>query len=326
MDAMTADARTPADREIVISRLIDAPRELVFDAWTDPEQVVQWWGPRGFTTTTHKMEVKPGGVWRFVMHGPDGRDYQNKITYLEIVPPERLVYSHGGGEGDLEPISFQTTVIFVAEGNRTRVTMRSVFRTREQRDHVVKEYGASEGGEQHLARLDEHLGGGGTGTSRAFVISRVFDAPRDLVWKAHSELECLKHWWGPKGFTWVTGTLDFRPGGMFHYGMRSPNGQEMWGRFVYREIVKPERMVYVVSFSDPKGGQTRHFMSPEWPLEMLNTATFTEEGGKTTLTIRSVAINASAHERKTFEDGFKSMEGGYTGTLDQLATYLAKTV
>ena len=176
---MTADARMPTDREIVISRLIDAPRELVFDAWTDPERVVQWWGPRGFTTTTHKMEVKPGGVWIFVMHGPDGRDYQNKITYLEIVPPERLVYTHGGGEGDLEPISFQTTVIFVAEGNRTRVTLRSVFPTREQRDHVVKEYGAIEGGEQHLARLDEHLAGGATGTSRAFVISRVFDAPRD---------------------------------------------------------------------------------------------------------------------------------------------------
>ena len=214
---MTADARMPTDREIVISRLINAPQELVFDAWTDPEQVGQWWGPSGFTTTTHKMEVKPGGVWRFVMHGPDGRDYQNKITYLEIVPPERLVYRHGGDE-DLEPVSFQTTVTFVAEGNKTRVTMRSVFPTAEYRDRVVKEHGAIEGGEQHLARLDEHLAGGGTGTSRAFVISRVFDAPRDLVWKAHSELEGLKHWWGPKGFTWVTGTLDFRPGGLFHYG------------------------------------------------------------------------------------------------------------
>ena len=213
---MTADARMPTDREIVLSRLIDAPQELVFDAWTDPEQVGQWWGPSGFTTTTHKMEVKPGGVWRFVMHGPDGRDYQNKITYLEIVPPERLVYRHGGDE-DLEPVSFHTTVTFVAEGNKTRVTMRSVFPTAEYRDRVVKEHGAIEGGEQHLARLDEHLAGGGTGTSRAFVISRVFDAPRDLVWKAHSELEGLKQWWGPKGFTWVTGTLDFRPGGMFHY-------------------------------------------------------------------------------------------------------------
>jgi uncharacterized protein YndB with AHSA1/START domain len=325
MDAMAANAKSSADREIVITRLIDAPRTRVFDAWTDPEQVVHWWGPRGFTTTTHKMEVKPGGVWRFVMHGPDGRDYQNKIIYLEVVRPERLVYKHGGDE-DLEPVSFQTTVTFVPQGNKTMVTMRAVFPTAEERNRVVKEYGAIEGGKQTLERLDEHLAGAGTGTSRAFVISRVFDAPRDLVWKAHSELEGLKQWWGPKGFTWLTGTLDFRPGGMFHYGMRSPNGQEMWGRFVYREIVEPERIVSVSSFSDAKGGLTRHFLSPEWPLEMLNTATFTEEGGKTTLTINSVAINATPHERKIFEDGFQSMQGGFTGTLDQLAAYLAKKV
>jgi uncharacterized protein YndB with AHSA1/START domain len=89
----------------------------VFDAWTDPQQVVQWWGPRGFTTTTAKMGVRRGGVWRFVMHGPDGRDYQNKITYLEVMKPERLVYKHGGDE-DLEPVSFQTTVTFVAQGNK----------------------------------------------------------------------------------------------------------------------------------------------------------------------------------------------------------------
>jgi uncharacterized protein YndB with AHSA1/START domain len=91
MDAMAANAKSSADREIVITRLIDAPPERVFDAWTDAAQVVQWWGPRGFTATTHKMDVRPGGVWRFVMHGPDGRDYQNKITYLEVVRPERLV-------------------------------------------------------------------------------------------------------------------------------------------------------------------------------------------------------------------------------------------
>ena len=93
---MAANAKSSADREIVITRLIDAPPARVFDAWTDPRQVVQWWGPRGFTTTTSKMDVKPGGVWGFVMHGPDGHDYQNRITYLEVVKPERLVYKHGG--------------------------------------------------------------------------------------------------------------------------------------------------------------------------------------------------------------------------------------
>src|SRR5262245_65569471 len=92
MDAMAANTKSSADREIVTTRLVDAPPDRVFDAWTDPEQIVQWWGPRGFTTTTSTMEARPGGVWRFVMHGPDGRDYQNKITYFEVVRPERLVY------------------------------------------------------------------------------------------------------------------------------------------------------------------------------------------------------------------------------------------
>ena len=324
MDAMAANAKSSADREIVTTRLVDAPPERVFDAWTDPEQIVQWWGPSGFTTTTSKMEVKPGGVWRFVMHGPDGRDYQNKITYLEVVRPERLVYRHGGDE-DLEPVSFHTTVTFTPQNYKTLITMRAVFATAKGRGRVATEYGAVEGAKQTLDRLEQHLAGSGAGTSRAFVISRVFDAPRDLAWKAHSELEGLKQRWGPKGFTWVTGTLDFRPGGIFHYCLRSPNGQEMWGRFVYREIVPLERIVSVTSFSDSEGGMTRHFLSPEWPLEMLNTATFTESGGKTTLTIRSVAINATYRERRIFEEGFASMEGGFTGTFDQLAAYLART-
>jgi uncharacterized protein YndB with AHSA1/START domain len=256
------------------------------------------------------------------MHGPDGRDYENKITYLEIVRPERLVYRHSGDDGD-EPETFETTVTFVAEGKKTRVTLRALFSTAQERDRVIKEHGAQEGGEQTLERLGEHIAGNAaTGTSRPFVISRVFDAPRDLVWRAHSELEGLKQWWGPKGFAWVTGSLDFRPGGTFHYGLLSSTGQEIWGRFVYRKIVKPEIIVAVMSFSDPKAGVTRHFLNPEWPLEMLNTTTLSEADGKTTLTIHSIAINATAHERKVFEDGFESMRGGYGGTLDQLVAHL----
>jgi uncharacterized protein YndB with AHSA1/START domain len=108
---------TTADREIVLSRLLNAPRELVFAAWTDPTQVVQWWGPRGFTTTSHEMSVTPGGVWRFVMHGPDGRDYKNKIIFTEVVKPERLVYRHAG-EGEHEDVRFHVTVTFQAQGRQ----------------------------------------------------------------------------------------------------------------------------------------------------------------------------------------------------------------
>ena len=147
---------TTADREIVLSRLLDAPRELVFAAWTDPKQVVQWWGPRGFTTTSHEMSVTPGGVWRFVMHGPDGRDYKNKIIFTEVVKPERLVYHHAG-EDEHEDVRFHVTVTFQAQGRKTLLTMRSLFATAQERDEVITKYGATEGGKQTLERLAAHV-------------------------------------------------------------------------------------------------------------------------------------------------------------------------
>jgi uncharacterized protein YndB with AHSA1/START domain len=145
------DART-----IVTTRVFDAPRELVFKAWTDPTHLVQWWGPNGFTTTVHAIDVRPGGVWRFIMHGPDGRDYENRIVYDEIVAPERITYRHGGAD-DVEPVAFHTTVTFEDIGGKTRLTMRAIFPLAAKRDRVVKEYGAIEGAKQTLGRLAEHL-------------------------------------------------------------------------------------------------------------------------------------------------------------------------
>jgi uncharacterized protein YndB with AHSA1/START domain len=140
-----------SDREIVNERLIDAPRELVFAAWVDPEQVAQWWGPDGVTNTIHEMDVRPGGVWRFVMHGPDGADYQNNIVFVEIVKPERIVYDHVSGP------RFRSTVTFAAEGGKTRLTMRAVFETAAQRVKTIEVFKADEGGRQHLGRLAEFV-------------------------------------------------------------------------------------------------------------------------------------------------------------------------
>ena len=159
--------------------------------------------------------------------------------------------------------------------------------------------------------------------NKDFVISRVLDAPRELVWKVFSEPERMKEWWGPKGFTVIASKMDFRPGGIYHYGMQAPNGAAMWGKFVYREIVPPERMVFINSFSDGDGGVTRHPMSPSWPLEMLSTFTFEElPGGKTRFTLRWRAYNASAEEQKTFDAAHDSMNQGWGGTLEQLTAYL----
>ncbi len=158
-----------------------------------------------------------------------------------------------------------------------------------------------------------------------FVISRVFDAPRERVWRAWTEVEHLKKWWGPKGFTVTRCTLDLRPGGMMHYCLRMPDGNDMWGRFIYREIVKPERLVFVNSFSDKDGGITVHPMSPNWPREMLTTVTFQAQGAKTKLTVNwSLFDSASELERKTFDEGRASMTQGWTGTMDQFAGYLGQ--
>lgn len=143
-----------AEREIVLTRVLDAPRELVWRAWTDPEHLIHWWGPDGFTNTFHEIDVRPGGVWRFIMHGPDGTDYDNKVVFLEVVEPERLVYDHGSGDG---AIMFRSVVTFEVEGAGTKLTLTSLFPTQEARDHAVREYGAIEGGNQTLGRLAEYL-------------------------------------------------------------------------------------------------------------------------------------------------------------------------
>ena len=153
--ARAHSAAEAADREIVITRIFDAPRERVFEAWTEPEHVGQWWGPKGVTNTVHEVDARPGGVWRFIMQGPDGADYPNTIVYLEVVEPERLLYSHGDDQ-EGESGQFHVTATFAERGGKTALTVRMLFGSTEERDKTV-EFGAIEGGNQTLERLAEHL-------------------------------------------------------------------------------------------------------------------------------------------------------------------------
>jgi uncharacterized protein YndB with AHSA1/START domain len=158
-----------------------------------------------------------------------------------------------------------------------------------------------------------------------FAISRVLDAPRDLVWRCFTDPQHMKQWWGPKGVTVVKSEMDLRPGGIYHYAMQVPGGPVMWGKMVYREITPPEKIVFINSFSDEAGGVTRHPMAPSWPLEMLSVFTFEEQpDGKTKFTVRWSPHNATEDERKTFDAGHASMNQGWSGTLDQLQVHLAK--
>ena len=146
---------TPAEREIVISRVIDAPRELVFEAFTEVQHLSQWWGPDGFTTMTRSFEFRVGGEWSFVMHGPDRTDYPEWIVWTELTPPERITFLHGERRDD--PDAFESVLTFETNGATTRIEMRTVFPTKRARDEAVEKYGAIEGGRQTLSNLASYV-------------------------------------------------------------------------------------------------------------------------------------------------------------------------
>jgi len=270
------------------------------------------------------VDVRPGGAMRIHMRGPDGTVYPMTGVYHEIVEPERLVFTASAldvkGDAKGNPLFEQmTTVTFEEHGGKTKLTVRASFSQvrPEAAPHLA---GAEMGWNMSLDRLAEE-----TGSVRAgLTITRLFDAPRDLVWKAVTEGERLMHWWGPKGFTPLMCEVDLRPGGIFRYSLRAPDGSVMWGKWVYGEIVAPELLVSVVSTTDEDGNPMRHPMSRNFPIEMLYKMTLSERDGKTTMTISGAPFNATEEERKAFEAGRDSMEQGFDGTLGKLVAYLAR--
>lgn len=301
-------------RSITGTRVFDAPRELVFDAFTDSKHIGNWWGPRGFRTTTKRMDARPGGEWIFTMHGPDGTDYPNEVVYLDVVRPERIAYTHG-------PVPvFDVEITFEElSPKKTRLTMRMTFATAEFRNQVAEEFGAIEGMQQTLERLEEQVA-----QQSGFVIRRAYDVPRDFMFRMWTEPKHLAQWWGPKGCVIEDCSNDLQPGGLMHWSMRIPSGELWWGRWLYREVVEPERLVFVSSFSNAERGVTRHPLGPEWPLQLLATITFDERDGGTLVTVHWAPYDASEAERAVFDANHDSMNGGWTGTFDSLSEYLAK--
>ncbi|HET9823735.1 MAG TPA: SRPBCC domain-containing protein, partial [Chitinophagaceae bacterium] len=297
---MAADTVLSPGRQLTISRVVNAPRELVWKVWTDPEHIKNWWGPNGFTNTIFQMDVKPGGVWDFIMHGPDGTDYKNKSVYKEIVKYAKIVYDHLSGP------KFRSTVTFTEQGNKTLINIEMLFETAEERDNVVKVFKADVGLRQNIYKLEGYLRK--VSSEREMTLERVINAPRALVFAAWTDPRQLEKWWGPKGFTNPVCDVDVRPGGKILIHMRAEDGAvyPMDGEF--HEIVEPKKLVFTSAALDKNGKRL---------FEVLNTVNFTEENGKTKLKIHA-AVSKITDEGKPFIEG---MNEGWNQTIDRLDDY-----
>ncbi len=462
--ARNSPAKITTARSLDLTRVFAAPRRLVFQLWTDPPHVAEWWGPHGFTNPVCQLDARPGGAIRIDMRGPDGTVYPMTGRYRDIVELERIVFTSAAFAAAGRPLfEVLTTVTFTEQGGQTTVTVQAhvveataaadpylagmetgwsqtlerlgellakmpvvIERTFAASQDAVweaitdpaqmkrwyipniesfkpkvgfrTEFNVREGGQNYLHqwevtavvpgekiacrwRFDGYPGdsvvtfelspdgnktklklthegletfrpaenpalsrnefeegwtnligsslkafveGPGSAPGREFVFTRGFDAPRATVWRAWTEAEQLQRWFGPKGCTVPACSVDLRPGGLFHYCMKTPDGHVMWGKWIFREIVPPEKLEVIVSFSDAQGGVTRHPLSPTWPLETLSTMTLTERAGKTELTLRWAPYGATESERLTFGLSHESLQQGWTGTMDQLAAYLAQ--
>lgn len=307
--------------EIYISRLYDAPVKAVWEAWTDPAQAAQWWGPRGFTITTHKKDFKVGGVWHYTMHGPDGTDYPNKTVYHEIEKHKKMVYDHGGF--DDRPPLFRVTVLFEDIKGKTKMEMTMALATPEAAAET-KKFIKQAGGNATWDRLAEYLEKEATGKEK-FFINRSFDAPIDLVYKVWTDPKHFAKWQGPTGSEMKLLHVDIRKGGKTFYCMTTDTGLEMYARAEYLEV-SPTKLVYTQQFCDKDENLSRHPLAPTWPATMLTTITFTSEGAnQTRVTVEWEAYGKfTPEELDTFVKGRAGMTGGWTGSFDKLEDYLAK--
>ncbi len=311
----------PASNELHITRVYDAPVKVVWDAWTDPQQVAQWWGPRGFTLTTHSKDLRPGGNWAYTMHGPDGTNYENKTIYHEVVEHSRLVYDHGGN--DDRPPLFRVTVVFAEIDGKTRMDMTMTLPTAEAATEAAK-FIRKAGGNATWDRLAEYLAKRDSGVER-FVINRTFSADRETVFEMWANPDHLARWLPPVGLTMKNRRVDVRPGGSLFFEMTADAGANLLGRLEYLEIRRPDRIVYLQQFCDEREKPVRHPMAPTWPETMLTVVTFAEENpDQTRVTVTWEPYGqVTQAEIAAFVAERGGMTQGWTGSFDKLENLLA---
>lgn len=318
---MTAQTILPTDKPMIITtRVINAPRELVFKVLTDPNHIAEYWGPNGFTNTIKSMDVKPGGQWLYTMHGPDGTDWPNRIIYRTVEPPRLLTFDHDNGGDGPNDHRFKGEIELWDEGGKTRIELRMIEKNIEARDAIVGY--ATEGGRQNLDRLAAHIDVLQAAPKDAFIISRSFPVSRQRLYEACSNADELLKWFSPRGAKSIKAELDLRPGGTFFYGNQMPDGSIIYGKSLYVEILPNEKIVYYNRFSDEQGNIISHPMAPTWPMELHTTFLFADEGKTNShLTIIWNYDGSDPIQKATFMNAMVGMRGGWTGTLDGLTNY-----
>lgn len=312
-------AERNSSNEIAITRVYSAPLKRVWDAWVDPDQVAQWWGPRGFTITTHSKDVRTGGSWSYTMHGPDGVNYENKTVFLDVEPYAHMVYDHGGN--DDRPALFRVHVTFAELNGKTTMHMRMVLPSPEAADATRAMIKAASGNST-WDRLAEYLDKATLNKER-FVINRSFNASVERLYEVWTNPAQFAQWLAPTGATMDFLHTDVTAGGHSFYKMAVGDGA-MYGTVRYLELSPPTRVIYTQEFSNADGSVARHPMAPTWPERMLTVVEFSAEGPeqtRVTLTWEPYGEN-TAEEVATFVGGRAGMTGGWTGSFDSLEAYL----
>jgi uncharacterized protein YndB with AHSA1/START domain len=311
-----------AANEIRITRVYDAPVALVWDAWTQDEHVVHWWGPRGFSLTTHAKDLRPGGAWAYTMHGPDGKDWPNFTRYHEVEPRAKLVYDHGATSADAQPM-FRVTAIFTDLGGQTRLDLRMTLASAEAAAQT-RAFVKAAGGNGTWDRLAEFLERQ-TSNTDVFVIHRSFETDVATMFDLWTTPEHVGQWLPPTGMTMAFHRVDLRPGGEGFYSMGN-DAFTTYGEIAYTCIERPYLLQYTQCFTDAEGHLSRAPMAPLWPADMHTTVRFTAEGAsRTRVTVRwQPDASATPAEIAAFVEARSSMTMGWTGSFDKLDALIAE--
>jgi uncharacterized protein YndB with AHSA1/START domain len=304
-----------AERVLEIRRIFNAPREVVFEAWTNPEQLAQWWGPKGFTNPRCEADARPGGAIHIDMRAPNGAVYPMSGEFREVTPPERLVFTSSALDerGNAHFVNLNTIEFAEFGKNRTMMTLHA------QVLEVISEQalgylkGMNLGWSLSIDRLEAFLPSQdarpdaplSTGTTdRELSVTRVFDAPQEVLFRMWTEPEHVAQWWGPKGFTNTIYEMDLRPRGTWLLAMHGPNGVDYISKSIFVEIDRPNRLIF-------------DHVTP--PFRM--TVTFRALGDKTEVTARTVFESAELLAREIAAVG---ADKGLVETMDSFAEYVAK--